>query len=41
MQTIIYRMDNNKILLHSTRNYVQYPVLKIIVEKNVKKNIYL
>ena len=31
----------NKILLYNTRNYIQYPVLKIIVEKNMKKNIYV
>ena len=28
---------NNKVLLHSTGNYIQYPV-KIIMEKNMKKN---
>ena len=32
---------NNKVLLYNTRNYIQYPVLKIIVEKNMKKNIYV
>ena len=30
---------NNKVLLHSTGNYIQYPVITI-VEKNTKKNIY-
>ena len=28
MQTIIYRMDNNKVLLYSTVNYIQYSVNK-------------
>ena len=27
MQTIIYRMDDNKVLLHSTRNHIQYSVI--------------
>ena len=27
MQTGIYRMDNNKVLLYSTGNYIQYPVI--------------
>ena len=27
MQTIIYRMDNNKVLLHSMGYYVHYPVI--------------
>ena len=27
MQTMIYRMDNNKVLLYSTGNYIQYPVI--------------
>ena len=28
MQTIIYRMDlKNKVLLYSTGNYIQYPVI--------------
>ena len=31
---------NKKVLLYSTVNYVQYPV-KIIMEKNMKKYIYL
>ena len=26
MQTVMYRMDN-KVLLYSTRNYIQYPVI--------------
>ena len=31
------RWINNKILMYSTGNYIQYPT---IMEKNVKKNIY-
>ena len=27
MQIIIYRMDTNKVLLYSTGNYIQYPVI--------------
>ena len=27
MQTIIFRMDNNKLLLNNTGNYIQYPVI--------------
>ena len=27
VQTIICRMDNNKVLLYSTGNYIQYPVI--------------
>ena len=29
---------NNKVLLYSTGNYIQYPVINIM-EKNMKKNI--
>ena len=30
---------NNKVLLHSTENYIQYPMIK---EKNIlKKNVYM
>ena len=27
MQTSIYRMESNNVLLHSTGNYIQYPVI--------------
>ena len=27
MQTPIYRMVNNRVLLYSTGNYIQYPVM--------------
>ena len=30
---------NNKVLLYSTGNHIQYPM--IIMEKNMKKNIYI
>ena len=31
---------NNKVLLYSTGNYIQYPVTTIM-EENMKKNIYV
>ena len=31
---------NNKVLLYSTGNYIQYPVINIM-EKNMKKNVSL
>ena len=39
MQTIIYRMDKNKVLLYSTGNSIQQPV----INNNGKeyKNVYL
>ena len=40
MQTIIYRMDKHKDLLHSTGNYIQYHMINHN-EKNMKKNVYI
>ena len=31
----------NKILLHSTGNYIQYPITKHNVKKNTKYNVYM
>ena len=31
---------NNRVLLYSTGNYIQYPVIKL-VEKKMEKNVYL
>ena len=31
--------NNNKVLLYSTGNYIQYPVINHM-EKNMKKNVY-
>jgi len=31
---------NNKVLLYSSGNYIQYPVIDIM-EKNMKKHIYV
>ena len=39
MQTIIQRMEN-KFSLHSTGNYMKYPVINIM-EKIMKKNAYI
>ena len=37
MQTITHRMGNNKVLLGSTENYIQYPV----INHNGKECIYI
>ena len=39
MQTVMYRMDN-KVLLYSTRNYIQYPEINHMAN-NIKKNVYI
>ena len=41
MQTIIYRMDNNKVLLYSTGNYIQYPVINHNGKEYEKEYIYI
>ena len=40
MQTIIYRMDKQQVLLYGTGNYIQCPVISHN-EMNMKKNIYM
>ena len=40
MQPITYRMDNNKVLLYSTGNYIQYPEINHN-GKGYKKNVYV
>ena len=30
---------NNKVLLHSTGNYIQYPVIKTVMETNFRKRV--
>ena len=37
MQTIIYNMMNNKVLLYSTGNYIQYPMINHNGKENEKK----
>ena len=37
--TTNYKWISNKVLLYSTGNYIQYPVI-IIMERNMKKNVY-
>ena len=37
MQTIIYRMDKHKVLLYSTGNYIQYPVINHNGKEHEKK----
>ena len=37
MQTIIYRMDDNKVLLYSTGNYISNPV----INHNGKEHTYI
>ena len=29
IQTTIYKLDNNKVLLYSTENYIQYSVITL------------
>ena len=41
MSTIIYRMINNKVLLCSTGNYIQYPVINHNGKEYEKKSMYL
>ena len=40
MQTIIYRMDKQQVLLYSTGDYIQYPVINHN-GKNMKNNVYI
>ena len=40
MQTIIYRTENNKVLLYSIGNYIQYPV-RNHNETEYEKNVYI
>ena len=41
MQTIIYRMDKQKVLLYSTGNYIQYPVINHNGKEYEKECIYM
>ena len=41
MQTIAFRMDNNKILLYSTGNYIQSPAINHNRKEYEKKNVYI
>ena len=41
MQTITYRMIKNKVLLFSTGNYIQYPVIKHNGKEYEKEYIYV
>ena len=34
------KVDNNKVLLYSTENYIQYPVINHY-EKHIKKKVYM
>ena len=34
-------MDKNKVLLDSTRNYIQYPVINLKGKNYEKENLYL
>ena len=38
MQTILYRMDKQQVLLYGTGNYIQYPVINHN-ERNMKKDM--
>ena len=40
MQSIMHRMVNNKVLLYSIGNYVQYPVITIMAKSMKKDYIY-
>ena len=40
LQTIIYIMDKQQVLLYGTINYIQYPMINHN-ERNMKKNIYM
>ena len=37
---VYIEQKNNTVLLYSTQNYIQYPMI-IIMEKNMKKNVYI
>ena len=41
MQTSINRMDNNKVLLYSTGNYSQYPVINHTGKEYEKECMYM
>ena len=42
MQTIVYTMDiNSKVLLHSTGNYIQYPVINHNGKEYEKESMYM
>ena len=40
-KTIIYRKDKNKVLLYSTGNYIQYPVINHNRKENKKRYIHI
>ena len=40
MQTTIYRMDKQQVLLYSTGNYIQYPVINHNGKEYEKEYIY-
>ena len=41
MQTFMYKMDNNKVLLYNTENYIKYPTINHNGKEYKKKNVYI
>ena len=41
MQTGIYRMDKQQVLLYSTGNYIQYPVINHNGKEYEKESVYI
>ena len=39
--SVIYRIDNNKILLYSTGNHIQYPEINANRKEYLKNNMYI